>query len=60
MLAVAPRASLLLLSATLALYELRFYFDARGMAEVFDHGIVWLEYVPVWLLLVREAIADAR
>lgn len=60
LLAVAPRASLLLLSATLALYELRFYFDSRGMAEVFDHGIVWLEYVPVWLLLIREAVADAR
>ena len=59
-LALAPRPSLLLLTATLALYESRFYFAARGMTEVFDHGIVWLEYVPVWLLLVREAVADAR
>ncbi len=60
LLAVAPRASLLLLSATLALYELRFYFDARGMAEVFDHGIVWLEYVPVWALLAWEFVNRAR
>ena len=59
-LALTPRPSLLLLTATLALYESRFYFDARGMVGIFDHGIVWLEYVPVWLLLAREAVADAR
>jgi len=53
-LAVCPRASLLILTALLPLYYLRFYFSARGMAEIFDKGIVWLEFGPVWLLLVWE------
>lgn len=53
-LAVCPRASLLILTALLPLYYLRFYFNARGMAEIFDKGIVWLEFGPVWLLLVWE------
>ena len=57
-LAVTPRFSLLALSALLPLYYLRFHFDARGAAEVFDHGIVWLEYLPVWALLVWELARD--
>ena len=58
-LAALPRYSLLLLSATLPLYYLRFHFAARGAADVFDHGVVWLEYLPVWLLLAGE-LAAAR
>ena len=57
-LAVTPRFSLLALSALLPLYYLRFHFDARGAPEVFDHGIVWLEYLPVWALLVWELARD--
>lgn len=54
LLALRPRWSLLWLTALLPLYYLRFYFSARGQVTVFDHGIVWVEYVPVWLLLARE------
>lgn len=54
LLALRPRWSLLWLSALLPLYYLRFYFSARGKVAVFDHGIVWVEYVPVWLLMARE------
>ena len=50
-----PRPSLLLLTALLPLYYLRFHFVAAGHVAYFDYGIVWLEYVPVWLLLVVEA-----
>ena len=53
-LAVCPRTSLLILTALLPLYYVRFYFSARGMAEIFDKGIVWLEFGPVWLLLIWE------
>jgi hypothetical protein len=53
-LAIRPRTSLLLLTATLPLYYLRFYFDARGKAGIFDYGIVWLEYVPVWCMIIAE------
>ncbi|HWQ34981.1 MAG TPA: hypothetical protein VNQ79_19205 [Blastocatellia bacterium] len=54
LLALRPRWSLLWLTALLPLYYLRFYFSARSRVAVFDHGIVWLEYVPVWWLLARE------
>lgn len=53
-LVIRPRPSLLLLSALLPLHYLRFYFRARHNVWIFDDYIVWLEYVPVWVLLVRE------
>ena len=56
-LAIFPRYSLLLLTALLPLYYLRYDFDARGQVEVFDHGIVWLEFAPVCLLLLYEWLA---
>ncbi len=31
-----------------------FLFDATNQVEIFDHGIVWLEFTPVWILLSRE------
>ena len=51
-LAIVPRLSLLLLTALLPLYYLRFYFLESGSPDVFDLSIVWFEYVPVWALLV--------
>jgi hypothetical protein len=53
-LALQPRTSLLLFTALLPLYYLRFHFVGRDMVEVHDNGIVWLEFVPVWCLLVWE------
>jgi hypothetical protein len=54
LLALEPRASLLLLTALLPLYYLRSFFKARGMAHIHDYGIVWIEFVPVWILLIWE------
>jgi hypothetical protein len=53
-LAIHPRSSLLLLTALLPLYYLRYYFVAKGMVHVHDHFIVWLEFAPVWGLLIWE------
>jgi len=53
-LTVRPRVSLVLLSALLCLYYLRFHFKAIDRVGIFDYYIVWLEYIPVWLLLLRE------
>lgn len=53
-LAIHPRVSLLLLTVLLPLYYMRFYVAARGMVAVHDSGIVWLEFVPVWCLLIWE------
>ena len=53
-LAVAPRPSLLLLTALLPLYYLSYYLEPRGMMSYFDYLIVWVEFVPVWILLILE------
>ena len=53
-LALRPHWSLLALTPLLALYDLRFALAIDGRVELFDHGIVWLEYLPVWGLLVWE------
>ena len=53
-LALHPKFSLLALSALLPLYYFRTYLEARALVKVYDHGVVWLEYAPVWYLLIRE------
>ena len=54
LLALSRRASLLSLTFLLPIYYLRFYFDARHNVDVFDNGIVWLEFAPVCCLLLVE------
>jgi len=53
-LAIEPRFSLLTLTALLPLYYLRYYFEPRGDIGVFTNVVVWLEFVPVWVLLFIE------
>ncbi len=48
------RVSLALLTALLPLYYLQYYFRARGSTNIFDYGIVWIEFIPIWILLVWE------
>ena len=60
LLAIRPVRSLLLLSALMPLYYLRFYFNIRHQVGIFDHGIVWLEYIPVWALLIRDWLVSRR
>ena len=59
-LAIRPRWSLLLLAVLLPIYYLRFYYSARGEAGFFDNVLVWVEYVPVWALLIWEGYAARR
>lgn len=53
-LALRPRLSLLFFAVLLPLYYLRFHFDARDQVGLFDNGIVWIEFAPVWALLLVE------
>jgi hypothetical protein len=53
-LAMHFRPSLSLLTVLLPLYYMRFYLHARGMVYIHDVGVVWLEFVPVWCLLIWE------
>lgn len=59
-LAVKPTFSLLILTALLPLYYLRFYLEPRGLISLFNNGIVWFEFVPVWILLFRDWLNSRR
>ena len=52
LLCLYPHPALLLLSVLMPIYFLRFHFDFRGEAVLFDHAIVWLQYLPPLLLLM--------
>ncbi len=54
LLALKPRFSLLLLTALLPLYYLRYYFEPRGQLEIFTNIVIWIEFVPIWALLLWE------
>jgi hypothetical protein len=51
LLALKPSWALLALTVTLPVYYLRYPLEALGEAVWFDYGLVWLEFVPIWLLL---------
>ena len=55
LLAIVPKFSLILLTAQLSFYYLRFYLEPRGLIDVFNNVIVWVEFVPVWVLLIIES-----
>ena len=57
-LALFPRLSLLLLTPLLSLYYMRYFFQARSLVHIHDNGIVWVEFVPVWCLLIWEWIKN--
>lgn len=59
-LTLCPRWSLLFLTALLPLYYLRYWFDARQSVGIFDLRVVWLEYLPVFCLLIWEWYIDHR
>jgi len=42
------------------IYYLRFYFDARNQTELFDQYIVWLQYLPVYVLLLRDNLRPKK
>ena len=54
-LVVVPRFSLLLLTSMLPLYYLRYYLEPMGRLDIFNDYVVWVEFVPVWILIVLES-----
>ena len=54
LLAIAPRFSLLLPTMLLPLYYLRYYLEPIGRIDVFTDVVVWVEFVPVWILILIE------
>jgi len=59
-LVLKPRFSLLLLTALLPLYYLRYYLEPRGKLELFNNVVVWIEFLPVWVLVLVEWKKGAR
>ncbi len=60
LLCVYPQRGLLLLTALMPIYYLWFYFDVRGQAQFFDDYIVWLQYLPVLLILFIDNLLPAK
>jgi alpha-1,6-mannosyltransferase len=60
LLTIRPRVSLLMLNALLPFYYVRFYFKAYGDINTFDNYLVWLQYVPVWILITWEVCRAKR
>jgi hypothetical protein len=56
-LAIRPVTSLLLLTSFLPLYYTFYYLDVRGAPEIFSNVIIWIEFIPVWLMILYEWLA---
>jgi len=50
LLALLPQLGLLLLYATIPLYYTYFFFAAREVTSLYQNGMVWIVWVPVWLV----------
>ncbi|MGI9403295.1 MAG: glycosyltransferase 87 family protein [Hyphomicrobium sp.] len=55
-LAFRPWFGFLLLTATVPLYYIYFYFAAAGEPHIFKQYIVWIIWIPVWAALIFEAV----
>jgi hypothetical protein len=51
---------LTLFSALLPIYYLRFHYLALGNVQIFDTYIVWLQFVPVWAIIIYEWLLIRR
>ncbi|GAB4331549.1 MAG: hypothetical protein Kow0037_08230 [Calditrichia bacterium] len=54
LLAICPRKELLLLVVLLPLYYSRYYFESVGRLDIFTGAVVWIEFLPVWILIAWE------
>lgn len=60
LLAIVPFMPLIALTAALPLYYLRFHFVVIGREGLFDNGIVFLEWAPIWGLLLAALARRLR
>jgi alpha-1,6-mannosyltransferase len=59
-LAFRPWFGFLLLTVTVPLYYMYFYFAAAGEPQMFKQYVVWIIWVPVWAALIFEAVRKRR
>lgn len=55
MLVVRPSPGLMILTALLPMYYLRFPLHELGRDEWFRYGVVWAQFAPAFILLIYEA-----
>jgi len=55
-----PSRAFLLLTATIPLYYTSFHFASREVPEVFTNAVVWVIWVPVWLVAVLDIVRPQR
>ncbi len=60
LLAIRPQIALLMLTALAPLYYLRFHFRARDTFFLFEHYVVWMIWVPVWIACAVSFIRTMR
>ncbi len=57
-LCIYPNRGLLLAGVTLTLHYAYFYYLPRDLGETYQFGIVWLIWLPVWLLMGFDLLKD--
>jgi alpha-1,6-mannosyltransferase len=60
LLCLYPVRGLLWFTPLLSLYYLQFYFAARNQNEIFDNIVVWIQFVPVWVILSFDYLRSRR
>lgn len=55
-----PSRAFLLLTTTIPLYYTSFYFAARDVPDIFTNVVVWMVWVPVWLVAVLDIVRPQR
>jgi hypothetical protein len=59
-LAFGLSTGMLLLTATLPLYYMRFHFIAIEQISIYQDGIVWLIWLPAWIMIAYELIKKKK
>ena len=59
-LVIRPSFSLLCLTVLMPLYYLQYFLEAGGRLDIFSDVIVWVEFVPIWLLLGYEYLLKGK
>jgi hypothetical protein len=60
LLVVQPSLALLAYVVTLPLYYLQYYLPAIGAGDQFYKIVVWVEHIPVWVLIVVDVVSRRK
>ena len=55
-----PLAGFLLLTSTISLYYIGFYYMSHDQLYIFNRIIIWVIWIPVWLLLLQYYFRPLR